>query len=383
MYKRILISLLFCALGAFISHWGYQQWRLDPLRSYHPVTCTVIDHVVALDEMRWKERYRDALRVDTQVVMSSGYRRELTVPAFFSRDNDAWKFINANPDGTEKRCLVSEKGDVAVWDHYSPSRPMVFIIGGSFVFLSSLAWFFCSHRIRIPDAWLAALAGGIFLIMGLYFASHQWPEAIRHIQAARWELTSYTSLGHRIISSRGSGRSGRLRDQRDQEAIQYAFGGKTYVSIRPGNSFPDAPHHACRVNPDHPWQVALSWGWRPGLGSVLVPIPFMTLGLFVLFATFSSSFQKLMKDTQRLRSSTRNHTSKKVPLALWESGFLLLFLGPIVGIFVVVCAEMWLDGHFEKWFLTILLVPGVIGIFFLLRAFVREVRRMRSERSRG
>lgn len=381
MFKRISLSLLFCAIGGLIASLGYQRWREDPVRHYRPAECTIIDHQIALDEKRWKANNRDALRVDTQAVLSSGNRRELIVHEFFSSDDDAWKFINTNPGGTEKRYLISEGGDVAVWNDYTPSLPMVAIVAGSLVLLCSLAWFFYFHRIRIRDAWLAALAGGFFLIMGLYVAGHLWSSAITHVQAAQWESTPYTSLGHRILISGGGGKSGASRTH--QEAIQYDFRGKTYVSIRPGKNSHPAHDRVCRVNSDHPWQVALSWGWRPVLAHVLAPIPVLTIGSFVLLMTFSSSFQKLTKDTQRTRSRERNRPLKKTPMAPWESGFLLLFIGPIVGIFAFFCGEMWWDGDSAKWVMTILLIPFVIWILFLVKSFVRELRRMPSEKSRS
>lgn len=372
MFKRIFFSLLFCAIGILIARSGYQDWQGDPVCHYHPAFCTVIDHAVALDEKRWKGNLREALRVDTQAMLNSGRRRELTVQEFFSKDDSAWKFIDANPNGTEKRCLVSESGNVAVWDDSGPSRPMVVIIIGSLIFATSLAWPFYLHRVRVNPVWIISLFCSVFFLAGIAAASGIWPEIITHIQASRWELTPYVSLGTRTF------RSG--KSTHHEQALQYDFQGKTYVTVKGDNSFPLGTSHdsnrVCRVNPAQPRQVALSWGWRPGLGVALFPVPFLAVGLLAVFISFSPTLQRQIKEGNRLDSRRRNHASLSPKEQLWGTAFVLIFIGSIVGVFVSCCAQMWMDAHPEKWIFTIFLIPFVIWVLHTARSFARAVWRM-------
>ena len=205
-----------------------------------------------------------------------------------------------------------------------------------------------------------------FFIGGVVTASQMWPAVIQHVRATGWDLTPCQVISHR------SYRSGKSNTH--ELLVRYTAAGQQRETVLNGAFFDlggeSRSAKQCRVSPSKPWQVTLSWGWRPGLGVALFPVPFLTVGLLGLFIPFSALLQQQIKSKQ---------TWERLSLGRWEEvigqGFALLFVGSIVGVFLSLCAEMWLQAHEARWFLTLFLIPFVCWVLKLAWMFISGTRK--------
>jgi hypothetical protein len=372
MMKRVFISLLLLVLGAFLTASGYKHWSADPVRGYLPMEGVVLDHHVLLNRQRWEEDVPKAMEVETRVGFLDksnppyGLQGAVVIHDYFARGESAWDFANSEPLERKVKCLVSPNREHGIRDGIAPSGPMMAMIVGSLIMLAGIVM----HLPLRPPSWghsavvVAALLA--FFIGGVVMSSQMWPVVIKHVKAADWDLVPCQIVSHR------SYRSGKSTTH--ELLVRYSAAGGQHETVLNGAFFDlggeSRSAKQCRVNPSKPWQVTLSWGWRPGLGVALFPVPFLTVGLLGLFIPFSTLLQQQIKSKQ---------TWEKLSLGRWGEvvgqGFALLFVGSIVGVFLSLCAEMWLQAHEARWFLTLFLIPFVCWVLKLAWMFISGTRK--------
>ena len=339
------------------------------MRGYLLVEGVVRAHEVRFNRQRWDDDVRDAMEVATRVELhdeTNHIRKTAIIHAFFARGDSAWELAASEPAGSRLACLVAADMQQGVRDSLTPSGPMIAMIVGSLIMLAGIVM----HLPLRPPSWghsavvVAALLA--FLIGGVVMASQMWPVVIKHVKAADWDLVPCQIISHR------SYRSGKSTTQ--ELLVRYSAAGGQHETVLNGAFFDlggeSRSAKQCRVSPSKPWQVTLSWGWRPGLGVALFPVPFLTVGLLGLFIPFSALLQQQIKSKQ---------TWERLSLGRWGEvigqGFALLFVGSIVGVFLSLCAEMWLQAHEARWFLTLFLIPFVCWVLKLAWMFISGTRK--------
>lgn len=353
MMKRILLSIVLLTLGALFASSGHHHWSEDPVRSYLPSKGIVLDHEVKVNRQRWVEDVPKAMELTTRIEFPPDAGRERTtavVREFFTHGDSAWKLASTEPVGSQVACLIAPGTQEGIRDSWEPSGPMLAMVVGGVLMLMAVGM----HLPFRPVGWgghalvIAVLLA--FFIGGVVTASQMWPTVIQHVRATGWDLLSCQVISHR------SYRSGKSNTH--ELLVRYTAAGQQRETVLNGAFFglgvENKDARQCRVNPSKPWQVTLSWGWRPGLGVALFPVPFLMIGLLGLFIPFSALLQRQIKSKQ---------TWKLLRMEPWQDaisqGFVLLFIGSIVGVFVSLCAEMWLQGEGGSWFFTLLLIPFV------------------------
>lgn len=348
---------------------GYPEWKLDETKRYSPSEAKVVGHELEVDRKRWKEREQKAVRVETRLTLESPARAELVAASFFRDSNAAWKFMLANPAGKTVPCLVSPSGDAVAWDQFWSSARWWSPLIGSVLLLIGLWQLARSPMLRISAVTTATLFCAVFFLMGIGSALQIWPAAMTQVKAGGWDLVPCNSVESRSVSSGKSSKT--------QISFRYTYQGRDYLAVKNANSFDfghiDTMPSACRVDPEAPWQVALTWGWRPSLGVVLFPVPFLALGVFALIIPFSPRLQRLVWESRSHETGRRFHIRADRMTGIAGRLFALVFAGSIVGVFASVCAEMWMANHDHKWLLTIFLVPFVMAVLFLAKGLVTKV----------
>ena len=210
----------------------------------------------------------------------------------------------------------------------------------------------------------------LFFIAGVFMASQFWPAVVQHVSAAEWDLVPCQ------VAARRSFRSGKSTTR--EFLVRYTAEGKAREAVLNGSFFglgvENQSARQCRVNPEKPWQITLSWGWRPGLGVALFPVPFIAVGFLGLSMLFSPQLRHPAQSGQTVKTLPRTRWSEPAGL-----GLVLVFVGSIVGVFVSFCAEMWLEAHEARWFLTLFLIPFVGWVLKIAVTFVSSMRKaMRS-----
>lgn len=369
MMKRILLSLALLTAGAFLAASGHGHWSADPVRSYQPSKGIVLDHEVKVNRQRWVEDVPKAMELTTRIEFSHDAGRERTtavVREFFARGDSAWKLSSTEPVGSQVACLIAPGTQEGIRDSWEPSGPMLAMIVGGVLMLMGVGM----HLPFRPVGWggpvlvIAALLA--FFIGGVVTASQMWPAVIQHVRATGWDTLPCQVISHR------SYRSGKSNTH--ELLVRYTAAGQQRETALNGALFglgvENKDARQCRVNPSNPWQVTLSWGWRPGLGVALFPVPFLTVGLLGLFIPFSALLQQQIKAKQKW---------ERLSLGRWGEvigqGFALLFVGSIVGVFLSLCAEMWLQAHEARWFLTLFLIPFVCWVLKLAWMFISGTRK--------
>lgn len=367
--KHVLLPLFLIALGATLAITGYRQWSADPERGYMAAKGTVLGHEVRLNQQRWDDEVPRAVELVTRVAVESEHasaRREAFVQSFFSNTERAWKSAFSRPEGTLVSCLVAPDLKQGVFDSFTPSGDMVTVIIGSVLLLVGIILLL---PLRPPPWAQPAIAMGallLFFIAGVFMASQFWPAVVQHVKAAKWDLVPCQVAAHRSF------RSGKTTTR--ELLVRYTVEGKQREAVLNGEFFgfgtENRSVHECRVNPEKPWQITLSWGWRPGLGVALFPVPFIAVGLLGLSIPFSPQRRHLIQSGQSIKSPPRSRWSEAAGL-----GLVLVFVGSIVGVFASFCAEMWLDAHEARWFLTLFLIPFVGWVLKIAVTFVSSVRK--------
>ncbi|MEQ1748584.1 MAG: hypothetical protein ABL974_04135, partial [Prosthecobacter sp.] len=326
----------------------------------------VVGHEMTVDRKRWDEREQEAVRVDTRLELEPRGRRELVAARFFKDSAAAWKFMLANPSGKTVSCLVSPAGDVVAWDQFWSSPQVWAMLIGSMLLILGLWQLVRWPKVRVRDDAKPVLFCSIFLLAGILGASLMWPALVTRVRAAGWDMVPCKSVERRSVSSGKSSTT--------QFSFRYTYQGKDYLAVKTINAFDEsrcgtAPS-LCRVNPEVPWRVELSWGWRPGLGVALFPFPFLAVGIFALIIPFSPRVQRMIGEARKDQTGNRFHlpADRMTDIGGWLFAF--VFAGSIVGVFVSVCAEMWIANHDHKWFLTIFLIPFVLAVLFLAKGLV-------------
>lgn len=368
MIKKVAFSVIALVVGALMFVSGFRHWRDDPMREYVAVDGTVLDHQVTLNKQRWQSDELEAMELATSVRLpdhGSVAQEPVVIREYVSLGKDAWDLAASAPSGAVVPFLISPDRKNGMRSAHVSHGPVVAMIIGMVIMLMALAiqlpvWS-GAHRASV----IASLFCLAFLVGGVVSAWSMWPDVVDHVRAASWDLTPCETLGRRRV---GSGKS-----TRHELAVRYTVGDRTYENVLGNPSFglQERIQNArfCRVNPAQPWQVALSWGWRPGLGVALFPVPFLCVGLLGLAIPFSSV----------LRTQIKVGDSHAPPPAWrdWErvSGSLLvlLFVGSIVGVFVSLCAEMWIHKDVMRWILTPFLVPFVWQTLKLAKAFFSNI----------
>lgn len=367
--KHVLLSLALIAMGTTLAVTGHRQWSAAPERSYTSVKATVLDHEVRLNQQRWDDEVPRAVELQTRVTVESGNasgRREAFVQSFFSNSETAWKSAFSHPEGTVVSCLVAPDLKQGVFDSFTPSGDMVTVIIGSVLLIVGIVLLL---PLRPPPWGQPAIATSVlllFFIAGVFMASQFWPAVVQHVAAADWDLVPCEVAAHRSF------RSGKTTTR--ELLVRYTANGKQREAVLNGEFFGlGVESHSvrrCRVNPEKPWQLTLSWGWRPGLGVALFPVPFIAVGFLGLSIPFSTS---------RRRQTKARPTVKGLPRKRWSEtaglGLALVFVGSIVGVFASFCAEMWLQAHEARWFLTLFLIPFVVWVLKIAVTFVSSIRK--------
>ena len=369
MMKRILLSIVLLTLGALFAFSGHHHWSTDPVRSYQPAKGIVLDHEVKVNRQRWTDDVPKAMELATRVKFSHDAGRERTtavVREFFTHGDSAWKLASTEPVGSQVDCLIAPGTQEGIRDSWEPSGPMLAMVVGGVLMLIAVGMHLPLRPVRWGGHALVIAALLAFFIGGVVTASQMWPAVIQHVRATGWDLTPCQVISHR------SYRSGKSNTH--ELLVRYTAAGQQRETVLNGAFFglgvENKDARQCRVNPSNPWQVTLSWGWRPGLGVALFPVPFLTVGLLGLFIPFSALLQQQIKSKQ---------TWEKLSLGRWGEvigqGFALLFVGSIVGVFLSLCAEMWLQAHEARWFLTLFLIPFVCWVLKLAWMFISGTRK--------
>lgn len=367
--KHVFLSLLLIALGATLAITGHRQWSVAPERSYSSVQARVLDHEVRLNRQRWDDDVPRAVELVTRVAVESGNgsaAREAFVQSFFSSSELAWKSALSRPVGTSVSCLVAPDLKQGVFDSFTPSGDMLTVIIGSVILLAGIVLLL---PLRPPPWGQPVLVTSVlllFFIAGVFMASHFWPAVAQHVKAADWDLVPCKVAAHRSI------RSGKSTTR--EFLVRYTAGGRQREAVLNGAFFgcgvENRSARQCRVNPEKPWQITLSWGWRPGLGVALFPVPFIAVGFLGLSIPFATPLRRQTKARRNIKSMPRKRWSEPAGL-----GLALVFVGSIVGVFVSLCAEMWLEAHAARWFLTLFLIPFVAWVLKIAVTFVSSIRK--------
>lgn len=373
MVKRLLVSLFISAFGALMFYSAYQEWNDDPVRHYRPSQAVVRGHTLSLDRNHWEAHERASLCLAIKVAPLSGHLREATVQEYFKKGEPAWNWIKAHPVGSTIDCRFSEDGSDGVWDSHAIPGSWLQMIVGALMILGGLLVCAASNGDGTRSVVIVPLVCFVFFIGGCVTAWHFWPDAVRHVKAAHWELVPYTIHGQRTVSSGKSSTT--------QSWISYQFRRQDYVDLVSASDMlgdSSSKTRVCRVNPEKPWQVELSWGWHPGLGSVLFPVPFLAVGIFGFLALVSSDYRRFLMAGGSGRAIFPSDSKSE----LLGSAFGFIFAGSIVGVFVSICAAMWWEDQPMKWFLTLFLIPFVVAAVKLAINLFRQVRRLAPGRPR-
>lgn len=365
VFGRIVFFLFLSLFGGLAISTGFREWRDDPVRDYRAGDGIVSLHELVLDQNRWNERVPLPLRVDTQVRLEAG--SSCVAREFFGNSDSARSFMDAKPPGSQAALMISSDQHEARWRSLWPHRGLGLVAFGVLLVLFAL------HRLldlpwpTIQPELAGVLFCAAFLVAGLVAASKMWPAAVRRIQAAHWEPVVFELLGTRTVPSG--------KHSRTEHAIRYSFGDATFVTVQsPGGMSFDSGQdlrRECRVDPARPWQVEIAWGWTPGLGVVLFPVPFLTVGVLALIIPFSSRLRKIIRvgsSNPRGEQFAPHDTS-----GIGPSLFALIFVGSIVGVFGSLCGEMWIHDQPMKWFLTLFLLPFVGWVVWLFRCLIRSL----------
>jgi hypothetical protein len=333
----------------------------------------VLGHEVRLNQQRWDDDVPLAVELVTRVNVEpsdDASRSEAIVQSFFSNSDQAWKSALSRPEGTVVSCLVAPDLKQGVFDGFTPSADMLTVIIGSVLLLIGITRLLPMR----PPSWAqSAVVMGVLLLFfsaGVFMASQFWPAVVQHVQAADWDLVPCEVAAHRSFRSRKS--------TTREFLVRYTAGGRQREAVLNGAFFGmgtenDAARQ-CRVNPEKPWQITLRWGWRPGLGVALFPVPFIAVGLLGLLMPFSQQMRHQAQSGQTIKTLPRSRWGDSAGL-----GLVLVFVGSIVGVFVSFCAEMWLEAHEARWFLTLFLIPFVVWTLKIAVTFVGSIRKaMRS-----
>ncbi len=369
MIARIALFVFLSLFGGVFVLAGYQEWKRDVTRHYSPAEAVVVGHEMVIDQTRWIEREQEAVRVDTRLQLAHQGRAESVAAGFFKDTVAAWKFMLANPSGKSVSCLVSPLGKEVVWDQFWSSPPVWAISIGSVFLMSGLWQLVRWPRFRVSDDTKPLLFCSIFLLAGILAASLMWPAAVTHMRAAGWDLVPCHSVERRSVAA--------PRSYDTQFSFRYTYHGKDYLAVKMANAFDEwscgPKPSACRVNPEVPWRAELSWGWRPGLGIALFPLPFLAVGIFAFIIPFSSRMQRLIAEARENQPGSQFHIPADRMTDIGGRLFAFVFAGSIVGVFVSVCGEMWIADHERKWWLTIFLIPFVFAVLFLAKGLVEKV----------
>lgn len=371
--KHVVLSLILIAMGSTLAITGHRQWSADPERGYKAVKARVLGHEVRLNQQRWDDDVPRAVELVTHVIIESGdapSRSEAFVQSFFSNSDQAWESALSKPVGTSAACLVAPDLKQGVFDGLTPSGDMLTVIIGSVLLLVGIVLLL---PLRPPSWAQPAVAMGVlllFFIAGVFMASQFWPAVVQHVSAAEWDLVPCQ------VAARRSFRSGKSTTR--EFLVRYTAEGKAREAVLNGSFFglgvENQSARQCRVNPEKPWQITLSWGWRPGLGVALFPVPFIAVGFLGLSMLFSPQLRHPAQSGQTVKTLPRTRWSEPAGL-----GLVLVFVGSIVGVFVSFCAEMWLEAHEARWFLTLFLIPFVGWVLKIAVTFVSSMRKaMRS-----
>lgn len=369
MVTRIFLFVFLSLFGGLLLLAGYQESKRDVTRQYSPAQAVVVRHEMVLDRTRWIERHQEAVRVDTLLQLAPQGRADAVAPGFFKDTAAAWKFMLANPSGKAVSCLVSPSGSEVAWDQFWSSPSVWATLIGAVLVMFGLWQVVRWPRFQVSDETKPILFCSIFLLAGILAASLMWPAAVTHVRAACWDLVPCNSVERRSVLSG--------RTSSTQFSFRYNYQGKDYLAVKTESTFDEwncgTTPSVCRVNPEVPWRAELSWGWRPGLGVVLFPLPFLAVGIFALIIPFSSRMQRLIADAQEQQDGSRLQIPADRMTGIGGLVFALVFAGSIVGVFASVCGEMWISNHDHKWWLTIFLIPFVLAVLFLAKQLMSQV----------
>lgn len=361
MLKKGIFTLLLLIVGSVMFVSSARHWRDDPLRKYATVKADVINHRVSLNWERWKGDTPEAMELATTIRVAdstSGAEREMVVRAFMTRGEDAWDHASSEPSGSSISLLLSPDHSTVTRADQVEKGPIIGMVVGILILLAAVVIHF--PKVASPLALIGIWA--FFCIAGIVSAWEMWPSVVTHVKAAEWSLVPFEVIGQRTIPSG--------KNTRQEVALRYTYNGTSYENVidQPSWGFEvdRKGKNRCRGNPASPWQVALSWGWRPGLGVALFPMPFLAIGFLGAYIAACQLFRPEMADF-RLFS--------RQPSAIdWTdvigSGFALLFVGSIVGVFVSICAEQWIHQDAMRWFLTPFLIPFVWIVLKMVRKFI-------------
>ena len=359
MQRPRILPVLIALAGAGLFLTGYFLRKIDASIDFEPASGVVLAHEMKVDLARWESKNRQALALETKVRLNFRTSPEATIVKYFADSEPAYQLITAHPVGTTVELLAASTRTSFVWPREWISGQNIAMTFGIGLLAVSGCWMWKFPSWLFPSStWVFGTFGG-FGLVGCMAAWGIWPGMIHQVQGARWELTPYE-----LIAERRTGRKGR----NVQKVIQYQFYGVTYLAKlnHDSNLFLDVPQSPtpCMVNPSEPWICVRSWGWRPVVGMALFPVPFLTMGCLGLSLLLGKQAKK-----RKRQSSVRTGSLE----AIMARGFVLTFVGSLVGFFACACAELWLQQRAGRQFATIFLVPFVCWVFWLAWQFLKAI----------
>jgi hypothetical protein len=257
--------------------------------------------------------------VESRILTNAG---EEVVRPIFANGEGAWRFALDHPAGSTVQISALGHGD----ELESDGRKL--LSGFATVFTGAIVLIFAMAILSKGDKFLTrcGLLGvwAVFLIGGLSAASTLWPNAVRHVRANWWQSVPCEVFAERKVSSGKHGTA-------PQFAIRYAFLDGAYETVSGKAPFFWQLHTpkpaVIRVNPAAPWQTATSWGFHPGLLSlVCFPLPFLTVGIGGVTSMFCPSIRRLLEGSTR-SPSTGQRIIQGVAAVGFFGGFVGLFAG--------------------------------------------------------
>ena len=387
-----LFFLVFFAMGCLFTGFVVKQVSRDASAySWERTECVILESSVADKggktpyvfevsyQYEWKGKTYGSRQYSTQTPSFSDYGGAQSLAERYRADTKAICYINpkAPHDAVLQRANL--------WLALFVFLPLIFVVVGAggiyFVWKSARSEPFSKEMLTKPRA-LGPKAGValyiLFLLIGSvisYFIPIR--PVMRILQAREWNARPCTVVSSRVQShdsDDGTTYSVKILyayevNGREYKANRYNFvgGSSSGYSGKAAivKQHPPGSQKVCYVNPADPTDAVLRPGFTPMLWFGLIPLSFVAFG----FVGVVGAIRKARAPTTP-PGGTRPHRTGTVtlkprysPRAKCLGGLIAsIFWNGIVSVFVYQAVEMWRTGNggFNKWFLTLFLIPFVL-----------------------